>query len=90
MNREKDQKKSTASRGSDIRLREIQTVHGPVEAEVIKSLLESQGIKCIFKGLVVQSVHAFSANGLGEIKIMVSEEDYEDAKQLISGQVQVE
>ncbi len=68
----------------DIRLREVHTVQGPVEAEVIKSLLQSQGITCILKGLVVQSVHAFSADGLGKIKILVAEQDYETAKQLIS------
>jgi len=50
---------------------------------VIKSLLESQGISCILKGLVVQSIHAFSVNGLGEIKIFVNETDYELAKKLI-------
>ena len=66
------------------RLKLLHKVWGPVEAEVIKSLLESQGIACILKGLVVQSIHAFSVNGLGEIKIFVDEADYELAKQLIN------
>lgn len=68
----------------DLQLREIHTVWGPVEAEVTKSFLQSYGIKCILKGLVVQSVHAFSADGLGEIKIFVSEKDYKQAKKLIN------
>ncbi len=67
----------------DSRLKLVHKVWGPVEAEVIKSLLESQGIDCILKGLVVQSIHAFSVNGLGEIKIFVDETDYELAKELI-------
>jgi ERCC4-related helicase len=70
---------------SDVKLREVRIVQGPVEAEVIKSLLESHGIKCILKGLVVQSVHAFSADGLGQVRIMVSDKDYEIARQLIQG-----
>ena len=62
----------------------MHTVQGPVEAEVIKSLLESHGISVFLKGLVVQSVHAFSADGLGKITVLVREEDFETAKQLIN------
>jgi len=65
-------------------LKEVTSVQGPVEAEIIKSLLESNGIPCLLRGLVVQSVHAFTADGLGKISIMVSEENLETAKQLIS------
>lgn len=64
-------------------LKEAAVVQGPVEAEVIKSLLASHNIPCIQRGQVVQSVHAFSADGLGQIKILVSGQDYEAAKQLL-------
>ena len=64
-------------------LKEVATIQGPVEAEVIKSLLASHNIPCIMRGLVVQSVHAFSADGLGQVRIMVSSRDYETAKQII-------
>jgi hypothetical protein len=67
----------------ETQLKLLQSVWGPIEAEVIKSLLESHGIACILKGLVVQSVHAFSLDGLGEIKIYVAERDYDTAKNLI-------
>lgn len=66
------------------KLVEIHKVWGPAEAEVIKSFLESHGISCILKGLVVQSVHPFSMDGLGEIKILVSENDSEMAQKLLS------
>jgi hypothetical protein len=68
-------------------LREVYSVWGPAEAEVIKSFLESNGIQSILKGLVVQSVHPFSADGLGEIKIFVLEKDYELARKLITENV---
>ena len=68
----------------DIKLVEVATVQGPVEAEVIKSFLESFGISIVLKGLVVQSVHAFSADGLGKITVMVKEKDYEKAKSLLA------
>jgi len=68
---------------NDIKLKELHSVWGPAEAEVLKSFLASHGIKCILKGLVVQSVHPFSADGLGEVKIFVGERDYKKAKKLI-------
>jgi hypothetical protein len=67
----------------DVELREVHKVWGPAEAEVIKSFLESHGIRCLLRGKVVQSVHPFSADGLGEIKILVSESDYPLAKELL-------
>lgn len=77
----RENKKPETSPESQFKL--LLSVWGPVEAEVIKSLLESHGIVCILKGLVVQSVHAFSLDGLGEIKILVAEKDFETAKNLI-------
>lgn len=72
---------------TDSLIKEVYSVWGPAEAEVIKSFLESNGIQCILKGLVVQSVHPFSADGLGEIKIFVLEKDYELARKLITDKV---
>ena len=71
---------------SDLKFKEVQKVWGPAEAEVIKSLLDSHGITSFTRGQVVQSVHAFSVNGLGEIKIFVPEEDFELAKEILSHQ----
>ena len=72
---------------TNTQIKEVYSVWGPAEAEVIKSFLESNGIQCILKGLVVQSVHPFSADGLGEIKIFVLEKDYELARKLITEKV---
>ena len=79
---EEDKNKTNFTPDTSLKL--LQTVQGPVEAEIIKSLLESNGISCILKGLVVQSVHAFSVDGLGEIKIYVDEKDFDLAKKLIA------
>jgi hypothetical protein len=82
-----NKKKNDSKLEPESRLKEVYSVWGPAEAEVIKSFLESNGIRCLLKGLVVQSVHPFSADGLGEIKIFVAEKDYEIAKKLISEKV---
>ncbi|MCP2604549.1 DUF2007 domain-containing protein [Candidatus Aminicenantes bacterium AH-873-B07] len=66
------------------KLKLICTVWGMAEAEVIRSLLQSYGIKCLLRSHVVQSVHPFSMNGLGELKVFVNEEDYNKAKKIIS------
>ena len=81
-----DKKKKPAEH---TKLKELHKVWGPVEAEIIKSYLESNGIVCILRGKVVQSVHPFSADGLGEIKILVSEEDYAQAQELLKKKVDI-
>ncbi len=70
-------------------LKELHKVWGPIEAEVVKGYLESNGIPCILRGKVVQSVHPFSADGLGEIKIFVAEKDYSKAKELLEKKVDI-
>jgi len=75
--------------GKDTELKELYKVWGPVEAEIVKGYLESNGIPCIFRGKVVQSVHPFSADGLGEIKIFVAEKDYSRAKKLLKKKVDI-
>ncbi len=67
-------------------LKEVHRVWGPAEAEVVKTFLESNGISCIFRGQVVQSVSPFSADGLGEIKILVTKKAFKIAKKLIESQ----
>lgn len=78
-----DTKQNPIKEAMETELKELITVQGPVEAEVIKSLLSSHNIPCLMRGLVVQSVHAFSADGLGKITILVSARDLPDAQKLI-------
>jgi len=67
----------------DLNLKEIHRVWGLAEADVVKSFLESNGIVCIFHGLVVPSIYSFTTDGMGEIRIMVKDSDYETAKELL-------
>ena len=77
---ENDKKPKT---DKDTKLKEVCRVMGPVEAEVIKSFLESNGIVCLMRGSWVQSTGPMSADGLGEIKILVSETDFAVDKELL-------
>jgi len=80
-----DENDSGAEKGknTDVKLKEVQRVWGLSEAEVIKSLLASHGIICIFRGEMVQAIYPITVDGLGEIKILVAERDYELAKSLL-------
>jgi hypothetical protein len=76
-----DEKKPKAER--DMKLVELCRVMGPVEAEVIKNFLESQGIDCILQGQMVQAVYPILVDGLGEIRVLVAEKDFETATELL-------
>ncbi|MDP2916599.1 MAG: DUF2007 domain-containing protein, partial [Dehalococcoidia bacterium] len=62
---------------------------GEMEAQVIKGLLESSGIPCLLKSLAAPSVHVFTVDGLGEVKILVKESMAEEARRLIQGEADV-
>ena len=58
---------------------------GEAEAQIIKGLLESNGIPCLLKSNAAHSVHMFAVDGMGEVKIMVWESMAEEARGLIGG-----
>jgi hypothetical protein len=62
---------------------EVYKAPNEMEAQVIKSLLESYGIPCYLKSHASPSVHLFTVDGMGEFKVMVLESMAEDAKKLI-------
>ena len=64
---------------------EVYRATGEMEAQVIKSLLESYGVHCILQSNAAPSVHVFTADGMGEVKVMVSDSNAEEAKRLIEG-----
>ena len=68
---------------ADLNMKEVHRVWGLAAADIIKSYLESNGIECIFQGLVVPSIYSFTTDGMGEIRIMVKDLDYETAKELL-------
>lgn len=64
-------------------LKEVRTSQGFVEAEVVRSYLESNGIKCVFKGSGAQSILPQTTDGMGAIKICVLEKDMPLAEKLL-------
>lgn len=71
---------------SQTKLVEVYVARGGMEAQVIKSLLESYGIPCFLKAQTAQSVHVFAVDGLGQTSVMVRPEDEADARELVKGE----
>ncbi len=63
---------------------EIYRAAGQAEAELIKGILASNGIPCVLKCHAALSIHVFTINGLGTVKVMVPEAVAEEARILIS------
>jgi len=68
---------------SPSKLKEVRRVWGPAEAEVVKSFLNNYGINCVFLGQANPTSYPLTTDGMGEIRIMVAEEDYYLAQQLL-------
>ena len=56
---------------------------GEAEALIIKGLLESNGMPCLLQSNAAPSVHMFTVDGMGEVRVMVEESRAEEAKRLI-------
>ncbi len=61
----------------------IHSVQGMMESDLIQAMLEASGIRNITRSTATASVHPFTMDGLGEITIVVSEEDAEEARRVI-------
>ena len=68
------------------RLVEVYCARGEAEAQVIKGLLESYDIPSVLQSNAAPSVHIFTVDGMGEVRVMVRESMAADAKELIGSQ----
>ena len=64
------------------KLVEVYQSTGEMEAQVIKSLLESDGIPCLLQSQTSPSVHV----GIDKVKVMVWDSIAERARELIAGE----
>lgn len=68
----------------DASLVEVHQAAGDEEALIIKALLESEGIWCSLSSDVPHSVIPLTVDGLGAVRILVSEDDSIRAEEIIS------
>jgi hypothetical protein len=62
---------------------ELCRVSNESEALTIKSLLSSQGIKCMLKSNIDHSVYPITVDGLGEVRIMVMSKDARESNKIL-------
>lgn len=62
---------------------EVYHARNGMEAQVIKSLLESYDVPCFLKSNAAPSVHMFTVDGMAEVRIMVLESLVDKARELI-------
>jgi hypothetical protein len=67
----------------DEKLVEVYHARNEMEAQVIKSLLEGFEIPCFLKSNAAPSVHIFTMDGMGEVKVMVLDSMADKARELI-------
>ncbi|UCD58955.1 MAG: DUF2007 domain-containing protein [Candidatus Hydrogenedentota bacterium] len=67
----------------DATLVEVYEAAGDKEALIIKGLLESEGIMCSLSSDIPHTVVPLNINGLGAVRITVSQRDAERAKEII-------
>jgi hypothetical protein len=63
---------------------EVYHARTEMEAQVIKGLLESFNIPCIFRSNAAPSVHMMTMDGMGEVRVLVLESQAEEARGLIN------
>ncbi len=68
----------------DIELVEVWVAQGEMEAQVARSVLEGDGIEAMLSGESVRLTHAFTVDGLAQVKILVRKEDAERAKEILA------
>lgn len=63
----------------------IFTTHSPVEADVVRGLLEANGLMPVVSSAVFRSLFPVSVNELGEVRIAVHPDEAEEALGVIEG-----
>ena len=67
---------------------EVWRTQGEIETQVIRSLLESNGIRTMLSGEAMRFVGGFTLDGLAEVKILVKAEDAPRAREIITAMKQ--
>ena len=62
----------------------ISTVQGQFAEAQVRSFLEAQGIKTAVRGETIRTTHAIAVNKLGSVEILVSRDQEEEARALLT------
>ncbi len=71
-----------------IELVEVWKAQGEMNAQLISSVLEGDGIESMLTGESVRLTHGLTVDGLAEVKILVRKEDEKRAREVIAAFVE--
>lgn len=63
---------------------EVYKAQGEIDAQMARSMLESNGIDCMLSGESVRLTHAMTVDGLAEVRILVRPEDADRAREALA------
>ena len=63
---------------------EVWHTQGEMDAQLMRSLLESSGIQSAFSGESLRLTHGFTVDGLAEVRILVRDRDAKRACEVIA------
>ena len=66
------------------KLKELISVQGEIEAKIIYGILESEGIRVLIKSNMASGALPFTADGMGNVKLFVLEDDLAAAGEIIN------
>jgi len=67
-----------------MKIRKLAAYIEPIEAHIVKAMLEDNGIYCFVKDEYMVNMNWLYSNAVGGVKVMVGDDDYEKAMELIS------
>jgi hypothetical protein len=67
----------------NVELVEVFKAQGEMEAQVIRSVLESDGIESMLSGESLRLTHGLTVDGLAEVRILVREDDETRSREVI-------
>lgn len=70
---------------SDVKLVAVHQAQGELEAQMIKGMLDSEGIDCMLSGESLRLTFGLTIDGLAVVQIMVRSEDEQRARDVLSG-----
>ena len=68
---------------NEVKMVEVYSANGDLEAQVIKGLLESHGLACFLQPHAISSLQSILIPGMGGVGVMVSAKEAEQASRLI-------
>ena len=59
------------------------TYENPIDASIVKGVLETNGVPCMLSNEVLSSVLPLSGTSIGDVRLLVFRKDYDEAKKIM-------